>query len=264
MKGNDIDLTMDGYQEVIETTKILIKAGSEIGKRMDNTLWIFIYYSKTDEPCRYSALATKKYYQFIIELTEMLIKIGADLKCTQNRFTIQVISYASNVIDDYIQQNGDTEESDNNVDIFDAHMDGLRDLLGYCMVAIPGIIDSFDVDIYYNSRIMESLTKIAKYSSREGHSKKFIQLWLKVLTVTQVNRLAAILAWRLGNMTESTPDELRASTVSALKLVKDIETPYSLQHLARRAIIRAWSGRSLPSAAELKIPEHLCQYLAYK
>jgi len=71
-------------------------------------------------------------------------------------------------------QNRESEESDNNADFFNAVLDGIADLLGYCMVAIPGSIDSFDVDIYFNKQNVESLTKIARYSSRQKHSKRFI------------------------------------------------------------------------------------------
>jgi len=74
MKGNDIRLTLDGYRAVIETMRILIKAGSETAKRCKSTLWTYIYYAETNKPCKDSALAIKMYYQFILEVSEILIK----------------------------------------------------------------------------------------------------------------------------------------------------------------------------------------------
>jgi len=66
-------------------------------------------------------------------LSEMLIKNGGNVGCgcdAKSKFTTHVFSFASEVIADYTDLNGELKESDYNVDIVNAVLDGLAEFLG--------------------------------------------------------------------------------------------------------------------------------------
>jgi len=115
-------------------------------------------------------------------------------------------------------------------------------------------------------------------TSQLEHSKKYVQLVLKNVSAAQVNGLARILSAQLESLTKKSTqagtgrgsdesvalEKLRTSTKTALECVQQVETLFRLQHLARCAIIRAMSYRSLCDDLCLKklgVPKNLQQYL---
>jgi len=62
-------------------------------------------------------------------------------------------------------------------------------------------------------------------------------------------------------MKASTPDQFSLSTNAALQYISEVESPRSLQHRARNAIITSMSNNSLRAVPTLQIPKHLISYI---
>jgi len=166
----------------------------------------------------------------------------------------------------------DIVEGHSLLDHYNAVMDGICDMFRSLPLAGAGMPEldslwhkcSFQKGISYGSDILEFLLVIAKFSSQPGHSKSLIRLIPDAMSVDHVIKLRRIISAHLEYMKSTNPNESHTSLVNALAWVREVETPRSLQHLARRTITRSLHCRgetSLPSCT--LIPEHLRDYLAY-
>jgi len=114
---------------------------------------------------------------------------------------------------------------------------------------------------------------IAGHSSKPGRSKDLIRLMLNALSVNQIQQLCKLVDSQLkylmireeiDSRIEPESNDLRWGMTSLLKFI-EMETSHGLQlqHLARRAVLRAVPDRSLPSAKALGIPKHMLEYLTF-
>jgi len=109
---------------------------------------------------------------------------------------------------------------------------------------------------------LESFVYIVEYSYQPGHSKKLVRMILIAMNASTVNSLRRKLSERQRAMTDSTTNKVRAFTNVALKCIQGIQTPLSLQALARLVMsTRSTDNEALSTS---KIPVHLKKYVLYQ
>jgi len=116
--------------------------------------------------------------------------------------------------------------------------------------------------LMYNRDAKAPFIFLAGFSARPGHSETLIRLMLSALAKTQIQQLRVTVSkMPITDMCADAMDEVEADYVEwgvqrFLKYIAEIESSQSLQlqHLVRRSVLRALSGRSLPSVEALGIP----------
>jgi len=134
----------------------------------------------------------------------------------------------------------------------------------YCAILSNAYIpfsDCWPQDTYLLDQFITEFTYLAGYSSQPGRSRWFIQVLVNDMSVTNLNDLKSTLTSRQSSFDEWTAADLRTFTMDARKWVEKIDTPRSLLHLARSAVISSISYRSLLNLAPERLPHHLHQYV---
>jgi len=282
MTSDDVHLTTEGHQAVVETVKILLKAGA-----LDNCIMGTLYFLLT---CCYgygssmSHWSNEHWYKLVFELVELLLKPDGD-KCARgsNSAGYTIVTAAR-----YVSYYENITEASQKISAFDqcnAAVDRLGELFSLFQLSGTGKMfldvrwdkclfgDEDDDDqqgiiysiiSYERNDIIRSFSSIAEFSSKTGHSKRLIQFILDGMSSTQLAGVKNMLSGRLVSVTSADP--LDTSKDNDLKLLREVERPFRLQHLARRTIARSLHGKRLPGAPFLphvKLPDRLRQYLAY-
>jgi len=128
-----------------------------------------------------------------------------------------------------------------------------------------GKTDDISWTIYIGGRsFVKTFISIAGYMSRFGQSEKLLRLVLSIQSAEQVNNLMHCLSERrFLRRNERITSDLLDSTMAALKLIEEVETPYSLQHLARRSVRHSMSSRRIRVALSfVDLPKSMKKFLA--
>jgi len=268
MRHNNTPLRPEDHKAVIDATRSLLEAGSEknIGTGFDS-LKLLVFITLNWLINKLSCITTvTMYLQLTVELIELFLKHE---RVNVSLYMSWIIKAAVNYVVKSAWANGKYDES---VDLprDKRVMDGLGDMFRCFLVAKGGLMTThINWKTFITAgKTLEIIVVIAGHSSKYKHSKKLINLMLDGMTGEQINQLRTrVLAFAerrkklAGTKFES--DKSIAWTNSALKFLSGIETPHSLQHLVRRSILQAVSGRSLPSAEELCLPLHVREYLVF-
>jgi len=113
------------------------------------------------------------------------------------------------------------------------------------------------------NRFINALVKIIGQAPPCEHSVRLVRVMLCVLTANGLNQLKSLLFshhhFLLHHATVS--HKYGAHVLNTLQWIQGQQPPRSLQHLARLAILRTMSHRSLRSAASLGLPAILQRYV---
>jgi len=216
-----------------------------------------------------SSNGVSKYFQLTLELVELFLTHYVDIDKYNSLYIHMalIIKTAAEHVLNGDWANGVTEGDKAKLTGVNIVLNGLGHIFRCFLVAGGGLITTdinWDTFIYPGHGV-GIIIVIAAYSSVSGNSKKLIRLILDGMTATQINELCEP-AYDIGLPTMSPQLEylLDTTSESALELIWKTETQQRLQHLARHSVLRAVSGRKLPSALELEIPRHLREYLAFR
>jgi len=147
-----------------------------------------------------------------------------------------------------------------NSDPYDEMIEVLGDIFHYFVFVDPDRVahilhfQSKDNDAFFRFFIY-----VAGYSSLPGRSKKLLHVILSALSVNTVNNIKVTLSRDHQAMKTSIPysHKLRKFTKAALKCIRSVKTPFSLQAIARLAINRAIISRSLGGVPRRKLRKNL-------
>jgi len=162
-------------------------------------------------------------------------------------------------------------------DSINAILEILGEMFRCFSLAWSGVSDAdlFTDTFIDDEQFLLSFVIVAGYSGQSaGHSSKLILLVLNSLTASQVNRLCGRLSKVIGwgtdqafgwanepSITDAARNKLCAYTKNALDLVREVDPPLGLLHLARRAITRAMSNRCLSDVSTLGLPGNIMKYV---
>jgi len=249
----------------VETAQLLLKAGSAIkikDRRESENIALLLKSVIITNPFFLSIFKDVFLYrnriQICVVLTELLLKYETCpipiLNVLQSAKVLAEVCEAVNNRNFLYQ--------------YDRVIDMLGDIVrNIALAQVDGVADELEDKMGGAEDIfIDSFVSIMEYSSQPKRSKKLVYMIPNALNASTVNRWTWVLSERLRAMTESTPANCLASTSAALKCIRDIETPFSLQRLCRREINRAMSTGELKS--ELlsggELPVHLKKYVLHQ
>jgi len=250
---------------IVEIARVFLEAGSPTDDCSGIDPLYNLIYSALDclmlSANVQSALVRGSDYQMYAELTELFLQYGVDSSKRGRVYTsLQFIfKYTYLILKTFeeLRLSGATVSLDTSNTVINslAHMFRIS-MLSQATKNTYAFTD----ESFANMNFAEDFALIAGYSYQPGHSRQFIHLVLNTMSVGQLNELKCMLSRELRSMTET--DQLRASTIQALELVQGVETPFSLQHLARSFIIRATPCKYLCGASlNFSIPKVVEQYI---
>jgi len=257
----------DDFQALVDVTQFLLDAGSEkyrgIGSCSLDILVNKTHLQVSINNHGWSSLhrltcldAVKTYCELTLKLVELFLKHGKHYNLVN--FMASIMFEASRCVRALWEDEND-EVCPNVVKI---ELYGFQHIFRRFLIAGKGVIST---NIDWNTFIApgkatEIYLVIAGHSFDHPYSNRLIQLMLSGLTCTQVNQLRKLAIAYRNSESNKFSDALRACKSRALEMICGTESPHSLQHHARRAILLAVSGRTLPSAEVLEIPVHLRKY----
>jgi len=267
----DTDIATKGRREVLETAHILLEAGcdpvfmsdkaSPIDSLLHQTVLLFGKLHRYDQSY-VSTLALQ--LPLVAELVELLLKRGAITTCGTKSSLSTVIDIAAIFVQGYMSEL--EEIVSDHLDPHDAVMNSLGDMYRCLMLAerysSPSNIGLRDDMI--DDQFVDSFVSIARYSSLAGRSRKLFLLIVHTLSTNQILTIHTNLEQRPTSSWDSTPGDLDVATSCVTSWVSNIRVPFDLQHLARLAILRAMSCRSLHGVSSLGLPHVLQQYILLK
>jgi len=207
------------------------------------------------------------YYSLIHKLTKLLLMYGAKLRQSSVlRPGDVMMASAADLLQIYESSIRlllpiDIQQS------LRSMVDRLADM--FHMTFLAGIGAMYDETPSEN--FVRSFVTLAVYSSQPvpGHSETFIRLVLNTLSATHLSRLRDSLYAHHEEMTQMAVDVFGPVDISpcldkSLKRIKigcewvdSIVTPFSLKHLARTAIVRAMSHKSLGYHSDIGIGQYI-------
>jgi len=261
-------LSPEVRQVVIEIVQILLTAGYDTvnGSCDSRPLDILLNYHSFYNPPTGSRsthdFARKSLFPLIFDIVNMLLMNGADPTQNGTEFVCHrnILFCASQMMEiTEVMMPGVPGTPDPCCSM----MDTFGDIFRCLMLARTGvnITDVFFDEFTDEDVFMDYFVSIAGLSSQPGRSKRLIRLILNGLSPNQLTKLRTKLSSREELMTDDSPDQLRMSTNSALKLLGGVETPPPLQRLVQRVIIHRMSFKSLMGDSTLELPPHMLQYI---
>jgi len=258
------------HQMTVETTKMLLAAGSNqdiaeskrsVKSGLTLLIGAMIFRNPVNELLIYEpACSHRNQYKLRAELIQILVK---NETCEMEHF---ILKAAIDIVT--VRERGRITNIPGNIDLYDEMVDSLGDILHSFVFAGADQVTYKLQDImnHYEKTFVNDFIIIAGYSFQPGRSKKLVRSILSALNANIVNRLRRKIYELQQVMRITTPDKLRTFTNAALKCVKEIETPFSLQALSRSAIIHAMSTGSLniESLASKRMPVHLKMYVLHR
>jgi len=256
--------SVEYHQAVVETVQTFLDAGCEMGGGAEslNTL---LTGSLRCCPIKYSSsLAVTEHYNLIVELFKLFWKHN-DKHGIHFDYTSRIISIAGYQV--FGVPFIPSSRYDKFVDRLNVIVDALGDIFRFLLCTGSGVNTT---DVNYDKctergDLIQALVSIAQYSSMPNCSRKLMRLILYTLTATQRVGIEKMVSKRLASTMESqSPGNVKSinSWSYTLAWIRGAQPPRGLQHLARHTICSSLSGRNLPSAKTLEIPDHLHSYLA--
>jgi len=123
-------------------------------------------------------------------------------------------------------------------------------------------------DSHLKKDLVETFVAVAIYSNQTRTSLRMMRILLNTMDANEVLLFKSVLSEPNLDSILSAHERDREATLSyiakAQKWLSVMEMPFSLQHFARHAIIRAMSHRSLHGVSELGLPKRVEQYVLLK
>jgi len=280
---NDVIAT-EGRHIIVETTRVLLKAGStNLGSLHSKPLNMLLNSLVLEnfrklENYRY-ACAVNNQYKLIGEIFELLIVHGGNPRCSDDHSCEAMIVFiAANVARFREEFREDSEELHLPfvLDPYDEMMNSLGVIFRSLMLSGA---DTF-TDGYWNGCLSShkiychnarpscsmyefamQFTYIAGYSSQPGASNKLLHMILSAMSTNCMSKLRCLMVEIKLTYTEDNSRIIRNSTDIAIEWVESVDRPFSLHDLVRRSINQAMSCRSLLVSSNLPIPALLKPYV---
>jgi len=256
--SEDAQLNTEGHAAVLEIARMLLEAGAEKDESTSiRSLFVLLHHTRNSLQHMTSTLVVSKYFELIVELVKLFRKHGLYY---ERQYTLNVLIGAMHQIESFDQMAGMSAGLWDPLDLMNAVMNGFGALFR-CFNMVGAAMVNVDT---LPQVIVRTISIIAGYSCRSGHSDRLLLLILNVLSVNQVSTLKELL---LSKHLEDNPDwisnDIRAYITNELERIGGVEQPPRLQLLACSAIRRTLCDRDLPIATDLGIPKHLMKSLEF-
>jgi len=291
MTSSDYNVARTGRKRIVETVRVLFAAGSRVipsshkaarcrrqGRRCSPPLQRLLHLTRImnrkvmETHCdMYTAQL-----QLIAELIQLLLSNGAILDDSPLSGPLYYLNQVEAAMRHTDERSSD-EDIDSYIVIVDIYSDICKSFLFAVKPCVPitnGLPRSFQTRDNRNLDITQALLvpciRIAGRVARCYQSLRFLDLIVDSLSWSQMNCLKnklieqqkqGALDRQPGFRDRRTPEEYLRLVNNALKWIEGRESRMSLKHLARLAIIRVMSHRSVQAVASLELPVDLQKYV---
>jgi len=190
------------------------------------------------------------------ELMDLLLRYDT----TENIVTQAAVKIVIQSAMELVQTRERVTHIPGNSDPYDEMIYNLGDIFRYFVLVDPVRVENILRPLNdRNDVFIMFFIYVAGYSSQPGRSKKLLHVLLTAFRANTVNKIRLRLPRVYRTMKESTTQrpKLCSFTMAALKCIRSVKTQFTLQAIARLAINRAMTTRSLDSSLTCFVPVHL-------
>jgi len=280
MSSSDVSVASRGRDVIVETVRVLLAAGSDITAtasdfRYGETSLLDCLFDLVDiEYWRRLTRCFTHQLQLVVELMQLLATSGATLKRHAFYWQFKIIFKTETLLYDLpapllpitATDTNTSEFIDTNIVSIDILCDISRVFLlsdRQCFFVENGFAGShFDAQGRRVKYFISSFISIVGCSPQCSVLMRLIHLLFDVIGMKGVTKLENMLMFDLQHWAEAYSPEDKTRINNTLMWMRGLQPRVdSLQHIARKTILRAMSYRSLCGAETLGLPVHLKQYV---